>query len=238
MASIDKTGDHGTCDAVDMVRVGSGTALARPSALTRRIAPCFCGALLAVCAIRDAALGGDDRSVLADTVEAWAGEGAIAAIPGKCDELVVGSRIIPSCDDMLLGVEFRNGRVAFMFAGRVHNTTVVTILSGARSIRPDANRYELTVDRLSAATLADDRAPDGSVTTGTGTCAVRRDAARKAARFECRVRSAGGETIVRFRSAERAAIGAPAGAGDSDPWRWPRPPRSRAGSTAARRDKR
>jgi hypothetical protein len=140
-------------------------------------------------------------------------DGYVATISGTCEELVIGSRVVPTCGDELLNVDFANGRVAFVFAGRVDDRIVVTILSGGSSRQPNGRTYELAIDRMTTAILG---AAEGAVVApAEGACTMRGDPTEEPTRFECRVRSAGRETIARFRSSgdPAATESAPLGAG-------------------------
>jgi hypothetical protein len=162
-----------------------------------------CLALLALMGVCDAALaseggarvGGNDLH-----------DGYLATISGTCEELVIGSRVVPICDDTLLNVDFANGRVAFVFAGRVDDASILTVLSGGASKQPDAGNYELVIDRMSMAEAGRAQSPGAVVTAADGKCTMRGDPMREPAWFECRVRSAGRETIARFRSDRVPAI--------------------------------
>jgi hypothetical protein len=126
--------------------------------------------------------------------------GYLATIAGTCEEFVVGSRAVPRCGDTLMNVDFGNGRVAFVFAGRVDDQAVLTIFSGGSSTQPDARTYELRIDRVTTAMRGRAGGPDPVAVPAEGTCSMRGDPRHEPARFECRVRSAGRETIARFRS--------------------------------------
>jgi hypothetical protein len=131
-------------------------------------------------------------------------DGYVAAIRGTCEELVIASRVVPICNDTLLNVDFANGRVAFAIAGQVGDAMVLSVLSGGASRQSDVRHYELTVDRMS--TAATGKAWVSGVAPAEGTCTMRGDPLQEPARFECRLRSGGAETVVRFLSDPTATI--------------------------------
>jgi hypothetical protein len=154
--------------------------------------------MVALAGTRDARAEGGAGAATDDPNDLDAGY--VAAIAGTCEELVVGSRAVPTCGDTLMNVDFGNGRVAFVFAGRVGDQAVLTIFSGGRSTQPDARTYELRIDRMTIATRGRAGGPDPVAVPAEGTCSMRGDPSREPARFECRVRSAGRKTLARFRS--------------------------------------
>ena len=130
----------------------------------------------------------------------------LAVIAGACDRLVVGDREVPICADKLVNVDFGNGRVAFMFTGRVGDTTVITTFSGGASEQPGARTYHLAIDRMSTTTVGADTAPATVVVATEGDCTMAGDPTREETRFECHARSDGKETL-RALSDDRQAGG-------------------------------
>ena len=130
----------------------------------------------------------------------------LAVIAGACDRLVVGDREVPSCADKLVNVDFGNGRVAFMFTGRVGDTAVITTFSGGASEQPGARTYHLAIDRMSTTTVGADTAPATVVVATTGDCTMAGDPTKEETRFECRARSDGKETLARFRTTGKPAV--------------------------------
>ncbi len=142
-----------------------------------------------------------DGAPAADPIAAEDDYSYLAVISGACEQLVVDDRSVTTCADKLVNVDFGNGRVAFMFSGRDGGTTVVTTFSGGASEQPGARDYHLTVDRMSTTTVAPGSAsPATVVVAAAGTCTMRGDPTHEQARFECRVKSAGKETVGRFRT--------------------------------------
>ncbi len=182
-------------------------------------------------------LGIANRAAAGDPTAAEGDFSYLAVIAGACEQLVVDDRSVTACADKLVNVDFGNGRVAFMFSGRDGETSVVTTFSGGASEQPRARDYHLTVDRVSTTTLAPGAAaPAMVVVAATGTCTMRGDPTREQTHFECRVKSAGKETLGRFRTSGTPTVHAGGRRGG--------PPADRAGAKrriyrrAAPRDRR
>lgn len=146
-------------------------------------------------------IGIADGAPAADPIPAQDDFSYLAVIAGACEQLVADGRAVTTCTDKLVNVDFGNGRVAFMFSGLHGGMPVITTFSGAASEQPAARDYHLTVDRLSTTTMAPGSgSPTTVVVAAVGACTMRGDPTHEQTRFECRVKSAGQETVGRFRT--------------------------------------